>query len=61
LTFAVMDVHEQHLRDMGFALREPTLGATLVLWRDFRGLYFGPMLDATAFHLGALPPEDPAP
>lgn len=52
LSFAVMAVHERQLRDLGLMLKEPTSGDVLILWRDFRGLFFSPSLDTMSFFLG---------
>jgi hypothetical protein len=60
LAFAVMTVHEESLKGMGLSLLNEKSQRTMVLGRDFQGLFFDPELTTMAFIVrswGQRPPE----
>ena len=52
LAFAVMAVHEESLKGMGLVLSDEKSQKTMLLGRDFHGLFFDLALTTMAFNVG---------
>ena len=51
MSLAVIDAEEGILKKAGFALKDIATEETLVLGRDFRGVYVSPGMESLAFSI----------